>query len=97
MTSTAILDKITAQLAEGEVEHRLEHGRDGYGTAWTALIVTSPERPAEKLRVYVDDNTLHLAKADRWGIPNGVDAIAITNPTEAVALAAFSALFAEII
>lgn len=97
MNTTAIVEKITAQCFEGQVDHRTETGRDSYGSAWVALIVISPERPAETLRVYTNDNVLHLVKADRFGYPTGVDAIAITNPTEAVALAAFSALFAEII
>ena len=97
MNPTAIVEKITAQLVEGQVEHRVEKGQDAYGSAWTALIVTSPERPAEQLRIWNNDNVLHLAKASHGGYPTGVDSIAITNPTEAVALAAFSALFAEII
>ena len=97
MNPTALIEKITGQLVEGQVDHRIEKGQDAYGTAWVALVVSSPERPAEALRIYTNDNVLHLAKADRHGYPTGVDAIAITNPTEAVALAAFSALFAEMI
>lgn len=97
MNPTAIVEKITAQCIEGEVDHRLEKGQDGFGGTWVALVVISPERPSEALRIYTNDNVLHLAKADRHGYPTGVDAIAITNPTELVALAAFSALFAEMI
>lgn len=97
MNPTAIVEKITAQCVEGEVDHRVEKGEDAYGGTWTAVIVISPERPSEALRIYTNDNVLHLAKADRHGYPTGVDSIAITNPTEPVALAAFSALFGEMI
>lgn len=97
MDTIALVKKIADQLTEGKVEFRTTNGRDSYDNHWTALVVVSPERPTETIRVYNDDNVLHLAKADRNGYPTGVDSVALTNPTEAVALAVFSALFAEII
>lgn len=84
---------IVAYLDEGEVEHRTLSGTDPYGTDWVAVVVSSPERTFDTLRVWTDDNVLHIAKGDGYGVPTGADHIAITNPSSTIARAVFDTMF----
>ncbi len=80
-----ILSTVADRLAEGHFDYKTETGQDQYGP-WKAFIVVSPEREAY-LRIWLDDNVLHIAPAGRSGYPLGSDMLAITNPGHATILA----------